>query len=139
MLSKQLSVFVENQPGRLSAIINLLAEHHVNLSALSLADTSKFGVLRLIADKPDTASAALREAGIISKSTDVLTVAIDDTPGSLTKVLDLLAGQNISVEYMYAFSAKQENKALMVFKVDALEAAEALLRENGFSAPEGSI
>lgn len=139
MLSKQLSVFVENQPGRLSAIINLLAEHHVNLSALSLADTSKFGVLRLIADKPDTASAALREAGIISKSTDVLTVAIDDTPGSLTKVLDLLAGQNISVEYMYAFSAKQENKALMVFKVDALEAAEALLRENGFSAPEGCI
>ena len=139
MLSKQLSVFVENQPGRLSAIINLLAEHHVNLSALSLADTSKFGVLRLIADKPDTASAALREAGIISKSTDVLTVAIDDTPGSLTKVLDLLAGQNISVEYMYAFSAKQENKALMVFKVDALEAAEVLLRENGFSAPEGSI
>ena len=139
MLSKQLSVFVENQPGRLSAVINLLAEHHVNLSALSLADTSKFGVLRLIADKPDTASAALREAGIISKSTDVLTVAIDDTPGSLTKVLDLLAGQDISVEYMYAFSAKQENKALMVFKVDALEAAEALLRENGFSAPEGCI
>jgi len=139
MLSKQLSVFVENQPGRLSAVINLLAEHHVNLSALSLADTSKFGVLRLIADKPDAASAALREAGIISKSTDVLTVAIDDTPGSLTKVLDLLAGQDISVEYMYAFSAKQENKALMVFKVDALEAAEALLRENGFSAPEGCI
>ena len=139
MLVKQLSVFVENRPGRLSAIINLLAEHHVNLSALSLADTSQFGVLRLIADKPEEAIAALREAGIISKSTDVLAVAIDDTPGSLTKILDLLNGQNISVEYMYAFSAKQENKALMVFKVDALEAAEELLRENGFSAPEGSI
>ena len=139
MLVKQLSVFVENRPGRLSAIINLLAEHHVNLSALSLADTSQFGVLRLIADKPEEAIAALREAGIISKSTDVLAVAIDDTPGSLTKILDLLNGQNISVEYMYAVSAKQENKALMVFKVDALEAAEELLRENGFSAPEGSI
>ena len=139
MLVKQLSVFVENRPGRLSAIINLLAEHHVNLSALSLADTSQFGVLRLIADKPEEAIAALREEGIISKSTDVLAVAIDDTPGSLTKILDLLNGQNISVEYMYAFSAKQKNKALMVFKVDALEAAEELLRENGFSAPEGSI
>jgi hypothetical protein len=139
MLVKQLSVFVENRPGRLSAIINLLAEHHVNLSALSLADTSQFGVLRLIADKPEEAIAALREEGIISKSTDVLAVAIDDTPGSLTKILDLLNGQNISVEYMYAFSARQENKALMVFKVDALEAAEELLRENGFSAPEGSI
>ena len=111
----------------------------INLSALSLADTSQFGVLRLIADKPEEAIAALREEGIISKSTDVLAVAIDDTPGSLTKILDLLNGQNISVEYMYAFSAKQKNKARMVFKVDALEAAEELLRENGFSAPEGSI
>ncbi len=135
MLVKQLSVFVENKPGRLSAIINLLAEHNVNLSALSLADTSDFGVLRLIADKPDVAKAALREAGVVSKSSQVLAVAIDDTPGSLTKVLDLLNNMNISVEYMYAFSAKQENKALMVFKVDALEEAEEILRSNGFSAP----
>ena len=136
MLVKQLSVFVENKPGRLSAIINLLADHHVNLSALSLADTSSFGVLRLIADKPEAAIAALREEGIVAKSTDVLTVAIDDTPGSLTQVLDLLAGEGISIEYMYAFSAKQENKALMVFKVDELDKAEALLRAGGFSAPQ---
>ena len=136
MLVKQLSVFVENKPGRLSAIINLLADHHVNLSALSLADTSNFGVLRLIADKPEAAIAALREEGIVAKSTDVLTVAIDDTPGSLTQVLDLLAGEGISIEYMYAFSAKQENKALMVFKVDELDKAEALLRAGGFSAPQ---
>ncbi len=136
MLVKQLSVFVENQSGRLSAIINLLAEHHVNLSALSLADTSSFGVLRLIADKPEAAIEALREEGIVAKSTQVLAVAIDDTPGSLTHVLDLLASKGISIEYMYAFSAKQENKALMVFKVDALEEAEALLRANGFSAPQ---
>ena len=136
MLVKQLSVFVENKPGRLSAIINLLAEHHVNLSALSLADTTGFGVLRLIADKTEVAQEALREAGIVSKSTDVLAVAIDDTPGSLTHVLDLLTAENVSVEYMYAFSAKQENKALMVFKVDALQKAEELLRAKGFSAPE---
>ena len=135
MLVKQLSVFLENKPGKLSAVINLLADHHVNLSALSLADTSNFGVLRLIADKPEAAIDALREAGIIAKSTDVLAVAIDDTPGSLTHVLDLLAGENISIEYMYAFSAKQENNALMVFKVDALEKAESLLRANGFTAP----
>ena len=136
MLVKQLSVFVENKPGRLSAIINLLAEHHVNLSALSLADTSSFGVLRLIADKPEAAIEALREEGIVAKSTDVLTVAIDDTPGSLTHVLDLLADEGVSIEYMYAFSGKQENKALMVFKVDALDKAEALLRAGGFSAPQ---
>ena len=136
MLLKQLSVFVENQPGRLSAIINRLAENHVNLSALSLADTSGFGVLRLIADKPEIAQEALREEGVISQSTDVLAVAIDDTPGSLTCVLDLLSENGISVEYMYAFSAKQENKALMVFKVDALQKAEELLRAKGFTAPE---
>ena len=136
MLVKQLSVFVENKPGRLSAIVDLLAKHHVNLSALSLADTSSFGVLRLIADKPDVAREALREAGVVSKSTDVLAVAIDDTPGSLVTVLTLLSEKGISVEYMYAFSAKQENKALMVFKVDDLDKAEDLLRENGFSAPE---
>ena len=134
MLVKQLSIFVENKPGRLSAIIELLGEHNVNLSALSLADTTNFGILRLIADKVDVAQAVLREAGIISKSSDVLAVAIDDTPGSLTRVLDLLTEKNISVEYMYAFSAKQENKALMVFKVDSLEAAEALLAENGFES-----
>ena len=136
MLLKQLSVFVENQPGRLSAIINRLAENNVNLSALSLADTSGFGVLRLIADKPEVAKEALRGEGVISKSTDVLAVAIDDTPGSLTCVLDLLNENGISVEYMYAFSAKQENKALMVFKVDALQKAEDLLRAKGFSAPQ---
>ncbi|MBR4873945.1 MAG: ACT domain-containing protein, partial [Clostridia bacterium] len=79
MLVKQLSIFVENKPGRLSAIIKLLGEHNVNLSALSLADTTNFGVLRLIADKVDVAQTVLREAGIISKSSDVLAVAIDDT------------------------------------------------------------
>ena len=136
MLVKQLSIFVENKPGRLSAIIKLLGEHNVNLSALSLADTTNFGVLRLIADKVDVAQAVLREAGIISKSSDVLAVAIDDTPGSLTRILDLLTEKNISVEYMYAFSAKQENKALMVFKVDDTQSAEALLKATGFTAPE---
>lgn len=136
MLVKQLSIFVENKPGRLSAIIKLLGEHHVNLSALSLADTTNFGVLRLIADKTDVAQAVLREEGIISKCADVLAVAIDDTPGSLTRILDLLTEKNISVEYMYAFSAKQENKALMVFKVDDIQSAEALLKATGFTAPE---
>ena len=101
------------------------------------------GILR---DKDDPATlipevtvsdaAHLREEGVISKSTDVLAVAIDDTPGSLTCVLDLLSENEISVEYMYAFSAKQENKAMMVFKVDALQKAEALLRAKGFTAPQ---
>ena len=127
MLVKQLSIFVENKPGRLSAIIELLGEHNVNLSALSLADTTNFGILRLIADKVDVAQAVLREAGIVSKCSDVLAVAIDDTPGALTGILDLFTENGISVEYMYAFSKQLEGKAQMVVKTDSLEKAEALL------------
>ena len=127
MLVKQLSIFVENKPGRLSAIIKLLGEHGVNLSALSLADTTNFGVLRLIADKTDVAQAVLREAGIVSKCSDVLAVAIDDTPGALTGILDLFTENGVSVEYMYAFSKQLEGKAQMVVKTDSLEKAEALL------------
>ena len=129
MLVKQLSIFVENKPGRLSDIIKLLGEHHVNLSALSLADTTNFGVLRLIADKTDVAQAVLRDAGIVSKCSDVLAVAIDDTPGALTGILDLFNENGVSVEYMYAFSKQLEGKAQMVVKTDALEKAEALLKE----------
>ena len=127
MLVKQLSIFVENKPGRLSAIIELLGEHNVNLSALSLADTTNFGILRLIADKVDVAQAVLREAGIVSKCSDVLAVAIDDTPGALTGILDLFTENGVSVEYMYAFSKQLEGKAQMVVKTDSLEKAEALL------------
>lgn len=129
MLVKQLSIFVENKPGRLSAIIKLLGEHHVNLSALSLADTTNFGVLRLIADKTDVAQKVLREEGIVSKCADVLAVAIDDTPGALTGILDLFNENGVSVEYMYAFSVQQEGKAQMVVKTDSLEKAEALLKD----------
>ena len=127
MLVKQLSIFVENKPGRLSDIIKLLGEHHVNLSALSLADTTNFGVLRLIADKADVAQAVLRDAGIVSKCSDVLAVAIDDTPGALTGILDLFNENGVSVEYMYAFSKQLEGKAQMVVKTDALEKADELL------------
>ena len=127
MLVKQLSIFVENKPGRLSDVIKLLGENGVNLSALSLADTTNFGVLRLIADKTDVAQAVLRDAGIVSKCSDVLAVVIDDTPGALTGILDLFTENGVSVEYMYAFSKQLEGKAQMVVKTDSLEKAEALL------------
>ena len=127
MLVKQLSIFVENKPGRLSDVIKLLGENGVNLSALSLADTTNFGVLRLIADKTDVAQAVLRDAGIVSKCSDVLAVAIDDTPGALTGILDFFTENGVSVEYMYAFSKQLEGKAQMVVKTDSLEKAEALL------------
>lgn len=132
MLTKQLSVFVENKKGRLSAILNRLAENGIDLSALSLADTSEFGVLRLIVSNPDKAKQILNDEGVIVKITDVLAVELDDAPGGAAKVIELLYQNDISVEYMYAFDTKITGKALMVAKTDDVKAANDLLIANGF-------
>ena len=131
MLTKQLSVFVENKKGRLSAILNRLADNGIDLSALSLADTSEFGVLRLIVSDPENAKKILNEEGVIVKITDVLAVELDDAPGGAAKVIELLYQNDISVEYMYAFDTKITGKALMVAKTDDVKAANALLIANG--------
>ena len=132
MITKQLSVFVENKKGRLSAILNGLAENGIDLSALSLADTSEFGVLRLIVNDPAKAKKVLNDIGVIVKITDVLAVVLDDKPGGCAKVIDTLFQNDISVEYMYAFDTKITGKALMVAKTDDVKAADDILIENGF-------
>ena len=131
MLTKQLSVFVENKKGRLSAILNRLAENGIDLAALSLADTSEFGVLRLIVNDPDKAKKILNEEGVIVTITDVLAVELDDAPGGASKVIELLYQNDISVEYMYAFDTKITGKALMVAKTADVKAANDLLIANG--------
>ena len=118
MFVKQLSVFVENKFGRISEIINALAENSIDISALSLADTSEFGILRLIVDKPELAVDVLKEEGVIVKLSDVLAIAIDDTPGGLAKALSLLTEANVVIEYMYAFIGKADGKAMTVIRVD---------------------
>ena len=133
MITKQLSVFVENKKGRLSAILNLLAENDVDLSALSLADTAEFGVLRLIVNKPELAKKILNDSGVIVKITDVLAVVLDDAPGGAAKVVDTLYKNDVSIEYMYAFDTKVTGKALMVAKTDNVQEANELLMQNGFS------
>lgn len=118
MFVKQLSVFVENKFGRISEIINALAENSIDISALSLADTSEFGILRLIVDKPELAVDVLKEEGVIVKLSDVLAIAIDDTPGGLAKALAILTEANVVIEYMYAFIGKADGKAMTVIRVD---------------------
>lgn len=118
MFVKQLSVFVENKFGRISEIINALAENSIDISALSLADTSEFGILRLIVDKPELAVDVLKEEGVIVKLSDVLAIAIDDTPGGLAKALSVLTDANVVIEYMYAFIGKADGKAMTVIRVD---------------------
>ena len=131
MSIKQLSVFVENKFGRVSDICNVLAEHHINLSALSIADTSEFGVARIIVDKPEEAKAVLRESGVIVKVTDVIGVAIDDKPGGLAAVLELLKEGGVSVEYLYAFLPKAKEHAMVVMKVNEPETAQRIFTMNG--------
>lgn len=128
MLIKQLSVFVENKPGRLAAVIEALGKNNINMSALSLADTSEYGILRVIVDDPETAVDILKEIGVIVKITKVLAISMDDTPGGLSKILDIFLKNEINVDYMYAFVGKTADKAVMVVKVsDVKKAEEALL------------
>lgn len=130
MLIKQISVFIENQPGRLTEVTDVLAQNKVDITALSLADTSEFGILRLIVDKPDAAQMALREAGFAVKTTEVLAVAMDDQPGGLSAVLHTIFEAGISIEYMYAFVGKKEGKAVVVMRVSDLESAVTSLQND---------
>lgn len=131
MFIKQLSIFVENKVGRLQAIINALGENDVNIRALSIADTTDFGILRIIVDNPDKAKLVLKGLGVISKSTDVVAVYIDDRSNGLGEVLNIVSGAGIGIEYMYAFLGRTEGKALMVLKADDEVKLEKVLNENG--------
>ena len=133
MSIKQISVFVENKFGRVSDICNVLADNHINMSALSIADTSEFGVARIIVDKPEEAKKVLSESGVIVKISDVIGVAIDDKPGGLAAVLSLLKEGGVSVEYLYAFLPKAKEHAMVVMKVNDPDTAQEIYRMNGVS------
>ena len=133
MFIKQLSIFVENKVGRLQSIIDALGENDINISALSIADTTDFGILRIIVDNPDKAKLVLKGMGVISKTTDVIAVYIDDRSGGLAKVLKIVTDAGIGIEYMYAFLGRTEGKALMVLKADDEAAVEKVLSQNGIA------
>ena len=133
----QLSIFVENKPGKLVEVIEAIGATGVDLRALSIADTADFGVLRVIVDKPDTAFRTLTDAGYVVKINQVLPVAIDDEPGSLGKLLRVLSDAGISVEYVYAFVAHGENKAYVIVRVADNDAATAVLAAAGIAVASG--
>lgn len=131
MFIKQLSIFVENKHGRLENIIDSLGKNGINLKALSIADTTDFGILRIIADDTDKAKEALDGIGVVSKITDVPAVFIDDCTGGLAKVLKVVTENETGIEYMYAFLGRKEGKALMVLKTDDDNKTLNALKENG--------
>lgn len=132
MIIKQISIFVENKPGRLAEITNIIAENNINIRALCVADTTHFGILRIIVDDPVEVERILREARLTVSITSVLTACIHDEPGGLASVLKLFAVNNITIEYMYAFIAKSDNEAYVVLRVEDEETGAKLLHDNGF-------
>lgn len=130
MKCDQLSIFLENRAGRLAEVTRLLSEAKVNIRALSLADTSDFGILRLIVSDFDTAQKVLKDAGFTVGKTTVVAVVVDDKPGGLHALLDMLRDASINVEYMYAFVQQSGDNAVIIFRFDRTEQAIELLAEN---------
>lgn len=132
MISKQLSVFIENRQGRLGEVLGVLKDNGVNILSLSLADTTEFGLLRLIVNDPTLATQKLTEKGFSAMLTNILIAKINHKSGSLQELLECLTAKNINVEYMYGLSIEGE-KATVVLKTDNLENADKVLQENGFT------
>lgn len=128
----QISVFLENKAGRLADVTRTLGENGIDINALSIADTTHFGILRLIVNQPERAVEVLKDAGFTVNSSPVMAIAIDDEPGALSKALDALNENHIGIDYIYAFVGKTQNKALVIFRVeDSLDAAAKVLAEAG--------
>lgn len=132
MTIKQLSVFVENRPGRLSAITRLFGDNGIDIRAMSIADTKDFGILRLIVNDPDKALEVLKANDFSVTITNVIAIGIDDVPGGLAGAMETLYENNVSVEYMYAFISKTENTAYVIFRVENNENAALALKEKGY-------
>ena len=140
MYTKQISVFLENQKGRLAEVTRILTQQGINIRALSLADTANFGVLRLIVNEPDRCLRVLREHELVAQETDVIAVEIGDKPGSLHSVVEILECEGLNIEYLYAFVDRSQDEAIVVFKIDDLEHAFKTLRHCGIPIlPEGKV
>ena len=130
---KQITVFLENRAGRLAAICNALGKAGVNILALSLADTSDFGILRLVLDDPDEGLAALERAGFTVGGNRIIAVEVPDEPGGLGRVLNILEEAKVNVEYLFPFVGAQPGYAPIAFRFDKPEEAVRVLREAGIN------
>ena len=128
---KQISIFVENKPGRLKAMTNILKDNNIDIRALSIADTKDFGILRLITDNPDKTCEILKNAECTVTITEVLAIGLEDKPGELANVMDTLFENSISVEYMYAFFSKLEGKASVILRVNDIQKVADILTGSG--------
>jgi len=137
MKVEQISIFIENKSGRLAEITRILGEGGINIRALSLADTSDFGILRLIVNDVERANSLLKEKGFTVNKTEVVAVEVPDCPGGLSAILLALDAQQINVEYMYAFVERCGGNAVIIFRFDETDKAITVLAKNNFSALSG--
>jgi len=137
MKVEQISIFIENKSGRLAEVSGVLGDAGVNIRALSLADTSDFGILRLIVNDTDKAFKVLREQNFTVSKTEVIGVEVPDSPGGLSALLQTLDKNNINVEYMYAFVERSGDNAVIIFRFDDVDAAIDVLMKNNINIIEG--
>jgi len=134
---EQISIFLENKPGSLEKATRVLKNANINIRALSLADTSDFGILRLIVNDIDSAEKALQSSGFTVRRTPVVAVEVPDRPGGLHSILEMLSKNAINVEYTYAFVERSGENALIIFRLDRTEEGITILQESGFTVLPG--
>lgn len=137
MKVEQISIFLENKSGRLADVAGVLARAGINIRALSLADTTDFGILRLIVNDTEKAKLALKEGGFTVGKTEVIAVEVSDRPGGLADILTIMKDNGINVEYMYAFVQKSGGHAIIIFRFDELEKAIGVLQKGGIRILKG--
>jgi hypothetical protein len=137
MKVEQISIFLENKPGSLENVTGILKDANINIRTLSLADTTDFGILRLIVNDVDTSIKVLKENGLRVSRTTVVAVEVPDRPGGLHSILEVLSKNGVNVEYLYAFVEKSGQNAVIIFRFDAPDAAIDVLLKNGFTVMPG--
>ena len=137
MKVEQISIFIENKSGRLAEVTRVLGDAAVNIRALSLADTSDFGILRLIVDQTDKAKETLKKEGFTVSKTEVVAVEVPDKPKGLYSILEVLEDGDVNVEYMYAFVERCGENAVIIFRFDDVEGAIKVLLDNDITVLKG--
>lgn len=131
MKVSQLSVFIENKSGRLADVTRAMANAGINIRALSIADTIDYGLLRLIVNDPVAAKSALTSEGFTVALTEVLAIEVPDSPGGLAGIIDIFSESGINIEYMYAFVGTSGENAIVIFRIERLDEAIAILQKKG--------
>lgn len=139
MFVNQIAVFLENRTGRINEFAACLAKANINMIAMSIADTTDYGILRVITDNNEKAMKVLKEGGFNIASTYLVGFEVDDQPGAMQKVMDILTRENINIGYLYSFVRPTENKAIILIKVDDNDYVAKVLKENGIDLIERNI